>query len=123
LSWEVQGKGDTYSRVRIHQPCFYVKEGKGLSGARPHTSAIHLTVQDTGAGITPVDLPHVFDRFYRGDAARETDEGESGLGLAIAKSLVEAHGGTISVSSTRGEGTALVIALPSQPRATPDRLD
>jgi signal transduction histidine kinase len=85
--------------------------------------SIHLIVQDTGTGIAPDDLPHVFDRFYRGDAARETDEGESGLGLAIAKSLVEAHGGTISVSSTRGEGTTFVIALPSQPQTTPDRLD
>jgi signal transduction histidine kinase len=84
---------------------------------------MHLTVQDTGTGIAPADLPHVFDRLYCGDAARETDKGESGLGLAIAKSLVEAHGGTISVFSTRGEGTAFVIALPSQPRTTPDRLD
>ena len=91
--------------------------------ARQHASAIHLTVQDTGTGIAPADLPHVFDRFYRGDAARETDEGESGLGLAIAKSLVEAQGGTISVSSTRGEGTTFVIALPSEPHTTPDRLD
>jgi signal transduction histidine kinase len=97
--------------------------GRITLAARQHAGAIHLTVQDTGTGIAPADLPHVFDRFYRGDAARETDEGESGLGLAIAKSLVEAQGGTISVSSTRGEGTTFVIALPSEPHTTPDRLD
>ena len=74
-----------------------------------------LTVRDTGAGIPPDELPRVFDRFYRGDEARQTNEGESGLGLAIAKSIVEMHGGTISVESTLGEGAAFTIALPVFP--------
>jgi len=80
-------------------------------GARAQGAATLLTVLDTGAGIPPEHLPHVFDRFYRGDSARSRDGGESGLGLAIAKALVEAHGGTISAASTLGAGTTFTIAL------------
>jgi signal transduction histidine kinase len=72
-----------------------------------------LTLQDTGAGIPPDELLPVFDRFYRGSEARVGDGGESGLGLAIAKSLVELHGGTISVESSLGKGTTFTIALPA----------
>lgn len=80
--------------------------------ARAHPDGILLSVTDTGSGIAPEDLPSLFDRFYRGDAARQTDNGESGLGLAIAKSLVEAHGGTIAVTSTVGQGTTFEVFLP-----------
>ncbi len=71
-----------------------------------------LRVQDTGSGIAPADLPHVFDRFYRADAARE-QTGSSGLGLAIAKGIVEAHGGRITVDSSVGHGTTFTITLPA----------
>ncbi|MFQ5593473.1 MAG: ATP-binding protein [Anaerolineae bacterium] len=71
-----------------------------------------ITVTDTGAGIAPEDLPHVFERFYRGDKSRQRQEGESGLGLAIAKSIVQMHGGSIAVDSTPGEGTTFSIVLP-----------
>jgi signal transduction histidine kinase len=86
--------------------------GRIVLAAEKQAGAIHITIQDTGTGIDPSDLPHIFDRFYRSDAARETNEGESGLGLAIAKSLIEAHGGTISVSSTLGGGSVFTIVLP-----------
>jgi len=72
-----------------------------------------MRVEDTGAGIPPIDLPHIFDRFYRGDKSRSRHAGGSGLGLAIAKQLVEAHGGTIEVESEVGQGTAFIITLPS----------
>jgi len=62
--------------------------------------------------IAPDKLWRIFTRFYRGDEARQAHEEESGLGLAIAKSLVELHGGAISVESTLGEGTTFTIALP-----------
>jgi len=69
-------------------------------------------VADTGEGMPADVLPHVFDRFYRGDPARSEQSGESGLGLAIAKSIVEAHGGTIAAASTLGSGTTFTITLP-----------
>jgi signal transduction histidine kinase len=85
--------------------------GEITLGARARGAATLLTVHDTGAGIPPEHLPRVFDRFYRGDSARSIDGAESGLGLAIAKAIVEAHGGAISVESTPGAGTTFTIAL------------
>jgi len=78
-----------------------------------------LSVQDSGEGIAPEDLPCVFDRFYRGDAARQQHDGESGLGLAIAKAIVEEHGGTLSVASELGRGTTFTIALPVDSGVSP----
>jgi signal transduction histidine kinase len=75
-------------------------------------SAVRFAVSDTGPGIPAEDLPHVFDRFYRGDAARDRASGGSGLGLAIARALVRAHGGAISVESAAGQGTRLSVELP-----------
>jgi two-component system, OmpR family, sensor histidine kinase BaeS len=80
--------------------------------ARAEGARVALVVVDTGEGIPADALPHVFDRFYRGDPARSQQDGESGLGLAIAKSIVEAHGGTIAVASTFGHGTTFTITLP-----------
>lgn len=74
---------------------------------------VRLEVQDNGVGIAPNDLPHVFERFYRGDQARPTEEGSSGLGLAIAKALVEAHHGKIWVESQVNQGTTFPIELPA----------
>ncbi len=71
-----------------------------------------IEVEDTGAGIDAADLPHVFDRFYRADAARARVTGGRGIGLAIAKAAVEAHGGTIEVSSRLGEGSRFTVKLP-----------
>lgn len=71
-----------------------------------------VQVHDTGAGITPDALPHVFERFWRGDKARSRTQGSTGLGLAIAKQLVEAHGGEIGVESEPGKGTTFWFTLP-----------
>ena len=81
-------------------------------GARSSGSRVRVTVADTGPGIPAKDLPHVFDRFYRGDSARDRASGGSGLGLAIARALVEAHGGTISVESAAGQGAMFLVELP-----------
>ena len=70
-----------------------------------------LTIADTGQGIAPEDLPHVFQRFYRADQSR-TGGGNAGLGLSICKAIVEAHGGMIEVTSEVNAGTAFCIRLP-----------
>jgi signal transduction histidine kinase len=86
--------------------------GRIVLSARRQGTAVALSVQDTGAGIAPEALPHVFDRFYRGDPARSQQDGESGLGLAIAKAITEANGGRIEVQSELGRGTIFTILLP-----------
>jgi len=81
------------------------------------SSFILLEVSDTGSGIAPEDLPFVFDRFYRADKARQrNDSAASGLGLAITKAIVEAHGGTIAVESRPGAGTTFTLSLPLAPQ-------
>ncbi|RME86606.1 MAG: HAMP domain-containing protein [Anaerolineae bacterium] len=73
---------------------------------------VRITVQDTGIGIPPEHLPHIFDRFYRVDASRSRRAGGSGIGLTIARHLVEAHGGRIWVESEVGKGSAFTFTLP-----------
>jgi signal transduction histidine kinase len=86
--------------------------GRVVLGATATGDGVTLTVQDTGPGIAPADLPFIFDRFYRADPSRAEERGESGLGLAIVKSLVDAHQGTIEAQSDLGRGTSFFIHLP-----------
>ena len=76
-------------------------------------SAVRLAVTDTGEGIEARHLPHVFERFYRAESARDRTSGGSGIGLAITKALVEAQGGTVAVASAgRGAGSRFEVTLP-----------
>jgi heavy metal sensor kinase len=83
-----------------------------------------LEVSDTGAGIDPRDLPHIFERFYQGDKARprESSARGLGLGLSICQAVVAAHGGTIEVASTPGHGTTFTVRLPDCARPDPASL-
>jgi signal transduction histidine kinase len=80
----------------------------------PLAGGAELTVSDTGPGIAPQDLPHLFERFFRGDRARSGEAGHSGLGLAICKAIVEAHGGRIRATSQLGEGSRFTVRLPGR---------
>jgi heavy metal sensor kinase len=76
-----------------------------------HNTAL-LTVADTGEGIPPEDLPHIFERFFRVDKSRSRIQGRTGLGLAISRAIADAHGGTIEVHSQLGKGSTFVLKLP-----------
>jgi signal transduction histidine kinase len=86
-----------------------------ISAAREHGQAA-ISVSDTGIGIEPEVLPHIFERFYRGDSARARDEHGSGLGLAIADWIVRAHNGEIRVTSDPGKGSTFSVLLPALKR-------
>lgn len=87
-------------------------EGEPMAGPAP---GVRIHVRDSGVGIPPEDLPFVFDRFWRGERSRTREGGStSGLGLAISKQLVLAHGGTIEAQSEVGKGSTFVVELPHQ---------
>lgn len=87
----------------------------GISVRRQHDE-VTITVADDGDGIAAEHLPHLFERFYRADSARDRDHGGSGIGLAIAKAFIDAHGGHLNVLSEGPEsGTTFVVALPIEP--------
>lgn len=81
--------------------------------AEPGYQEVVLTVRDTGSGIDPTHVPHIFDRFYKADSSRPGEASGSGLGLSIVKAIVERHRGAVSVASRQGEGTAFIIRLPA----------
>lgn len=80
---------------------------------RHNLDRVVIDVADNGSGMEPKDAEHIFERFYRADSSRNRATGGSGLGLAITKSLVEAHGGTVSVTTAPGEGSTFTISIPS----------
>jgi two-component system sensor histidine kinase CiaH len=72
-----------------------------------------LAIEDDGEGIAAEDLPHVFDRFYRGDPSRSRNTGGTGLGLAICKAIASRWQGTIDISSSLGIGTKVTVRFPA----------
>ena len=86
--------------------------GEVVVAARREGARCVVRVEDTGPGIPPEHLPFLFERFYRVDQARSRGEGGTGIGLAIARSVVEAHGGRIWAESEVGRGSVFAFELP-----------
>lgn len=82
-----------------------------LLKTEPAGDRVRLTIADEGPGIAPEDLPHVFEQFYRGDKSRNRASGGSGIGLSLAKSFVEAQGGTITARNRKEGGAEFVVEL------------
>jgi signal transduction histidine kinase len=102
-----------FTNILTNAVAYTPSEGTVTVGAKT-TDAEHVEVliQDTGAGIDPADLPHIFDRFYRGDKARTRSGGGTGLGLAITREIIARHHGTVVVDSVVGKGSTFVVRLP-----------
>jgi signal transduction histidine kinase len=103
----LQVLGNVLSNALRHTP----EQGQLMLSSRFQDGRITLSIRDTGPGIDTEHLPHIFERFYRVDSSRHQEQTESGLGLAIAQSIVEAHGGWISASSVVGEGTTVSMSF------------
>lgn len=108
-------------RNRVHQVLFnlldnavrFTPEGGRVGvSASSHNGAVEVRVSDTGVGIPAEHLPRLFERFYRVDSARSREGGGTGIGLAIARSVIEAHGGRIWAESTPGRGSVFAFELP-----------
>jgi signal transduction histidine kinase len=108
-------------RERVHQVLFNLLDnavrftpngGSVTVSAERHDGSVEVRVADTGVGISPEHLPRLFERFYRADPARSRDDGGTGIGLAIARSVVEAHGGHITAASEPGAGSVFAFDLP-----------
>jgi two-component system OmpR family sensor kinase len=100
--------GNLLANVRVHTP-LDAAVSISLSSA---DGACRLVVADRGPGVDPAHAERIFDRFYRADSGRSRDRGGSGLGLSIAASVVEAHGGTIVHAPTDGGGATFTLTLP-----------
>jgi signal transduction histidine kinase len=108
-------------RERVHQVLFNLVDnavrftpsgGEVRIEARHHDGVVQVRVADTGTGIPPEHLPRLFERFYRVDSARAREDGGTGIGLAIARSVVEAHGGHLEAESELGKGSVFTFDLP-----------
>ncbi len=86
--------------------------GSILLRASARNGDMEVRVEDSGQGIPPADLPHIFERFYRADKARSREQGGTGLGLSIVKHIIQLHGGSVAAESKYGKGTAIILHLP-----------
>jgi heavy metal sensor kinase len=112
---DLQLVGSTDSLIRLFinlldNAIKYTSQGEVKLVAEKEKDTVQIKVCDTGCGISPLELPHIFDRFYRVDRSRSTQG--SGLGLSIAQEIVLRHGGTISVNSQVDQGTEFSVSLP-----------
>ena len=100
-------------RIFLENSVKFTKEGSTITlRAKEMGDRYCLQVEDQGEGIAKEDLKNVFERFYVGEKARTKDKAGSGLGLSIAKWIVDTHGGTVQAKSTLGKGTTMEAEFP-----------
>ena len=113
----VRGDGDRLHQVLLNLLSnairFNSPQGKIAVLARSGDGGVRVEVRDTGVGIAPEALPHIWERFHRADPSRAREEGGTGLGLAIVRSIIAAHGGAVSVESSLGEGSVFSFTVPT----------
>ncbi|MBP2629332.1 MAG: integral rane sensor signal transduction histidine kinase [Firmicutes bacterium] len=122
LTWNIQPNVELLAdKERLHQLMVILIDNAfkyTKAGGQVHICSFQadknvvITVEDTGCGISSENLPHIFDRFFREDKARSRESGGIGLGLAIAKWIIEKHGGQIKVESKLGKGTKFIVSIP-----------
>ena len=107
---------DKFQQVLVNlltNACWYTPLGGSVTvTASKAAHEVLFSVRDTGMGIPPDDLPHIFERFYRVDKSRSSAGGGAGIGLAVVKGVIEQSGGSIRVESVLGEGTTMMFTLP-----------
>jgi signal transduction histidine kinase len=114
---EIPGDPDRLKQLLfnlVDNACRYTPAGGRVTLSLVEQDGVaSLSVRDTGTGISPEDLPRIFERFYRADDARSREAGGTGLGLAISQVIAEAHGGRIEVESRVGAGSTFTVVLPA----------
>jgi signal transduction histidine kinase len=108
--------GQVVSNLLLNAIKFTARDGKVDVTLSAVQDGARIDVIDTGVGIDASEMPHIFERFYRGSRANEARSSGSGLGLAIVRSIVDMHGGTILVESRIGKGSRFTVNLPADPR-------
>ena len=114
VQWDVDRINEVMGNLLANAFKFTGAGGTVELSASPSDDHVCISVRDTGAGIPPEQLPHIFEKFYQADNQRAASATGSGLGLAIAKEIVEAHHGTIRCDSAVGQGTTFTLLLPTE---------
>jgi signal transduction histidine kinase len=110
--WDAERVGQVFDNLLSNAFKFTPSGGEVELSVRAEDELVRLVVRDSGVGISPADVGHVFEKFYQADNQAKASHKGTGLGLAITKELVEAHGGSVTCESTPGVGTAFTITLP-----------
>ena len=113
VCWDEDRMNEVLGNLLSNAFKFTERGGRVTLRADAADGMVVMDVSDSGAGIPPDQLPHIFEKFYQASNQSEATSGGSGLGLAITKEIVEAHGGSITVESTPGVGTTFVVTLPT----------
>jgi signal transduction histidine kinase len=108
--------GQVVTNLVLNAIKFTPRGGSVDVGLEPAEGGARIDVSDSGVGIDASEMPHIFERFYRGSRANEARGSGSGLGLAIVRSIVDMHGGSIEVESSVGKGSRFSVMLPADPR-------